>query len=159
MKKIGYLAHVLSLRSSDWGSLSGRKWANRIETGELGQGSWASIATLLWADYQHRAVSVTDDRIGYVAKDGPLQPAESAATYHYQVGVYLLGQVYDRFVSPFAHAQVGDSYGAARLFDFPDLTVQDLSSLAPEGFTSLFGLRVEFVDGLARKRANDGYDV
>jgi len=104
-------------------------------------------------------VGVTDDGVGHVAEEGSLQPAESAATYHDQVGVYLLGQVHDRFVSPFAHPQVGDGDDSARLFDLPDLTVQNLLSLASEGFAPLFGLCLEFVDALARKRATDGYGV
>ncbi len=101
-------------------------------------------------------MGVTDDGIGHVAKEGPPQPAESAAAYHYEVGVYLLGQVYDGFVSPFVHLEVGDSDGAARLFDLLYLLVQYLLRLAPEILLPRLG--VDLVDRRG-KRAPDRDDV
>jgi hypothetical protein len=101
-------------------------------------------------------VGVSDDRIGDVAHEGPFHSAEPAAAYHYQVDVYLLGEVDDRFVSPFAHPEVGDRDAATRLLDLPDLFVEYLLSLAPEVFAPRLGVNV--VDG-RRKRAPDRDDV
>ena len=101
---------------------------------------------------------MTDDGIGDVAHEDPLQPSESTGAHHYQTGANVFGQVHDSLVSPFAHPQVGDSDGATRLFDLPDLFVQYLLGLASESLSSLLGLGVELVDGLG-ERAPDSDDV
>ena len=107
---------------------------------------------------QYRAVGVTDDGIGDIAHEGPFHSAEPAAAYHYQVGVYLLGEVDDRFVSPFAHPEVGDRDAATRLLDLPDLFVEYLLSLAPESLAPRLSLGVELVDSLG-ERLPDRDDV
>src|SRR5215217_6333765 len=107
---------------------------------------------------QYRAVGVTDDGIGDVAHEGPFHSAEPAAAYHYQVGVYLLGEVDDGFVSPFAHPEVGDRDAATRLLDLPDLFVEYLLSLAPESLAPRLSLGVELVDSLG-ERLPDRDDV
>jgi hypothetical protein len=99
---------------------------------------------------------MTDDGIGDVAQEGPLQPSESAATHHDQAGADLLGQVDDRLVAAFAHPQVGDRDASPRLLDLPDLFVEYLLSLAPEIFARCFGVNV--VDGRG-ERAPDCDDV
>ena len=70
-----------------------------------------------------------------VAHQGPLQPAEPAAAYHYQAGADLLGQVDDSLVPSLAHPQMRYRNGATSLLDLPDLLVQYLLGLAPEVVT------------------------
>ena len=105
---------------------------------------------------QDGAVGVTNDGVGDVAKEGPLQSAESAAAHHDQVGADLLGQVDDRLVAAFVHLEVGDRDGAARRLDLPDLFVEYLLGLTPEVVVPRLDVDIVYRCG---KRAPDRDDV
>src|SRR5918995_771420 len=45
---------------------------------------------LLFAHYQYRAVSVTDNRIGNASHEGPFYPTVATAPHYYQPGAYLV---------------------------------------------------------------------
>jgi hypothetical protein len=45
---------------------------------------------LLFAHYQYRAVSVTDNRIGNASHEGPSYPTVATAPHYYQPGAYLV---------------------------------------------------------------------
>ena len=85
-------------------------------------------------------MGVTDDGIGDVAKEGLLRHAKPTAAYHYQVRADVLGKVDYRLVPSLAEFEMGNRDGTARLLDLPDLLVQELLSLLPDGFTPLLGL-------------------
>src|SRR5829696_8686375 len=108
---------------------------------------------------QDRAVGMTHNRVGHVAHEGSPQPAEPPATHHDQVRTDVLGQVDYRLVPLLAKLEVGDGDGAARLLDLPNLFVEYLLGVAPDGLASRLGVGEELVvDGLG-ERAPDDDDV
>ena len=105
-----------------------------------------------------RAVGMSDDGVGDISHEGPLEPAEPSAAYHYQTSADIFGQVNDRLVPSLAHLEMSDSDGAARLLDLPHVFVKYLLGLAPEGLASCFGFCVLFIDG-AWESASDDEDM
>ena len=99
-------------------------------------------------------MGMTDDGVGDISQEDPLEPSESSAAYHYQSSVDIFGQVNDRLVPSLAHLQMTNSDGAARLLDLPHLFVEYLLGLAPDGLAAFFRFRVRFIDG-AGKSASD----
>src|SRR5215211_6724826 len=97
------------------------------------------------------AVGVADDGVGDIAQEGTSQPAEPAAAYHDQVSADVLGQVDYGLVPPFAHLEVGDGDGPARLLDLSNLFVEYLLGLAPDLLAPRLGLGVVLVYDLGKR--------
>src|SRR5215203_5361007 len=101
---------------------------------------------------------MTDDRVGDITQEDPLQPSEPSTAYHYQTSADIFGQVNDCLVPSLAHLEMRNSDGAARLLELPHVFVKYLLGLAPEGLVSCFGFCVFFIDG-AGKSASDDEDM